>query len=96
MKSFKYISRLIRTKRINHPKGYSQSEVSSLLGYRNGQFISNVERGLCSIPMKRMVDLGQILDISKEEIRLAYMKDCEATLTQYFEEYMAGMEEAKE
>jgi len=42
MRSFKHIAQLIRTKRINHPKNYSQSDLSVLLGYKNGQFISNV------------------------------------------------------
>ena len=50
MRCFKNIAELIKTKRLQHPKGYSQSELSHLLGYKNGQFISNVERALCNIP----------------------------------------------
>ncbi len=52
MRCFKNIAKLIRTKRLQHPKAYSQSELSHLLGYKNGQFISNVERALCNIPLK--------------------------------------------
>ena len=54
MRCFQNIAKLIRQKRLTHPKGYSQSELSHLLGYKNGQFISNVERALCNIPLKML------------------------------------------
>jgi len=84
MRSFKNIAALIRTKRINHPKSYSQSDLSLLLGYKNGQFISNVERGLCNVPLKMMKKISEVLDISGEEIKTAILKDHEETLTNYF------------
>lgn len=28
----------------------TQAEVAEKLGYENGQFISNIERGMCSLP----------------------------------------------
>ena len=52
-------------KRINHPKGYSQSELSHLLGYKNGQFISNVERALCNIPLKMLGKVSEVLEDRK-------------------------------
>ena len=84
MRSFKNIATLIRTKRINHPKSYSQSDLSLLLGYKNGQFISNVERGLCNVPLKMMKKISEVLDISGDEIKTAILKDHEETLTNYF------------
>ncbi|MEA9358623.1 helix-turn-helix transcriptional regulator [Bacteriovorax sp. PP10] len=84
MRSFKNIAALIRTKRINHPKSYSQSDLSLLLGYKNGQFISNVERGLCNVPLKMMKKISEVLDISAEEIKTSILKDHEETLTNYF------------
>ncbi len=84
MRSFKNIATLIRTKRINHPKSYSQSDLSLLLGYKNGQFISNVERGLCNVPLKMMKKISEVLDISAEEIKSSILKDHEETLTNYF------------
>lgn len=83
MRCFEHIAKLIRTKRINHTKGYSQSELSNLLGYKNGQFISNVERALCSIPLKMLRKVSEVLDITSEELKEAILKDQEATLNNY-------------
>lgn len=84
MRSFKNIAQLVRTKRIGHPKNYSQSDLSLLLGYKNGQFISNVERGLCNVPLKMMKKISEVLDINPEELKAAILKDHEETLTNYF------------
>lgn len=84
MKSFRNVAVLIKTKRFNHPKKYSQSELSVLLGYKNGQFISNVERGLCNVPLKMMKRIADILDISPEELKKTLLKDHEETLANYF------------
>lgn len=83
MRCFKNIAQLIRTKRMNHPKGYSQSELSHLLGYKNGQFISNVERALCNIPLKMLRRVSEVLDISSEELKASILKDQEETLNNY-------------
>lgn len=85
MRSFKNIAVLIKTKRMNHTKNYSQSDLSALLGYKNGQFISNVERGLCNVPLKMMKRISEVLDINQEEIKVAILKDHEETLTNYFD-----------
>jgi transcriptional regulator with XRE-family HTH domain len=83
MRCFKNIAQLIRTKRMNHPKGYSQSELSHLLGYKNGQFISNVERALCNIPLKMLRKVSEVLDISSDELKTSILKDQEETLNNY-------------
>lgn len=83
MRCFENIAKLIRTKRLNHPKGYSQSELSHLLGYKNGQFISNVERALCNIPLKMLGKVSEILDIDSEDIKQAILKDHDKTLDNY-------------
>ena len=83
MRCFKNIAQLIRTKRMNHPKGYSQSELSHLLGYKNGQFISNVERALCNIPLKMLKKVSEVLDIVPEELKAAILRDQEETLNNY-------------
>jgi transcriptional regulator with XRE-family HTH domain len=84
MRSFKHIAQLIRTKRINHPKNYSQSDLSVLLGYKNGQFISNVERGLCNVPLKMMKRISEVLEIDPDDLKTAILKDHEETLTNFF------------
>lgn len=83
MRCFQNIAKLIRTKRLSHAKGYSQSELSNILGYKNGQFISNVERALCNIPLKMLKRVADVLDIPVEDLKLAVMKDTEATLNRY-------------
>lgn len=83
MRCFDNIAKLIRTKRINHPKGYSQSELSHILGYKNGQFISNVERGLCNIPLKMLKKVSEVLDIESLALKESILKDHEQTLNNY-------------
>src|SRR5210317_2601560 len=86
MRCFENIAKLVRTRRINHPKGYSQSELSHLLGYKNGQFISNVERALCNIPLKMLGKVSEILDISSDDIKQAILRDHDKTLDNYLAE----------
>lgn len=83
MRCFENIAKLIRTKRVSHPKGYSQSDLSHLLGYKNGQFISNVERALCNIPLKMLGRVSEVLDIDPEDLKTAILKDHEVTLNNY-------------
>ena len=83
MRCFDHIAKLIRTIIIQNSKGYSQSELSHLLGYKNGQFISNVERALCNIPLKMLSRVSEILDVSAEELKSAILKDHEVTLENY-------------
>ena len=83
MRCFKNIAKLIRTKRLQHPESYSQSELSHLLGYKYGQFISNVERALCNIPLKMLVKVSGVLDIDPKELKMAILKDQEETLNNY-------------
>ena len=83
MRSFESIAKLIREKRMGHPKGYSQSELSQLLGYKNGQFISNVERALCNVPLKMLSRVSEILDIPHADLKKAILEDQEKTLENF-------------
>jgi transcriptional regulator with XRE-family HTH domain len=49
-------------------RGISQSDVAKKLGYTSAQFISNIERGLCSPPMSALRDLVDLYKIPKQEI----------------------------
>lgn len=84
MRSFKNVATLIRTRRTEHPKQYSQADLSDQLGYKNGQLVSNIERGLCSLPLKMMKKASEILSINPDELKAAILKDYEETLTKYF------------
>lgn len=61
--NFDQMAKLIKKKRAE--KKLSQGQLSFKLGYKNGQFISNVERGLCGIPAKKASTLCKILGIDK-------------------------------
>lgn len=91
MRQFKNIAELIKSKRLQHPKGYSQSELSHLLGYKNGQFISNVERALCNIPLKMLGKVSDVLDITPGELKRAILKDHEETLDNYLSVSQPGI-----
>lgn len=52
MYKFNSIASVVREYRTK--EGLSQSELSKKVGYKNGQFISNAERGLCTIPTKKL------------------------------------------
>jgi hypothetical protein len=69
------VGNMIKEARLNHPKRYSQSELSHLLGYLNGQFISNMERHLCTLPMKMIPKVCSILNIDIEVMKEAFIKD---------------------
>jgi transcriptional regulator with XRE-family HTH domain len=83
MRHFEHIAALIKRKRLAHPRNLSQSDLSHLLGYKNGQFISNVERALCNIPFKMLPKVCEVLDISKDDIKNAMMQDHSDTLDVY-------------
>ena len=80
---FSHIAKLIRERRVSHPKNYSQSELSQMLGYKNGQFISNVERALCNVPLKMLPKVSQILDITPADLKRAMLEDHQQTLENY-------------
>lgn len=90
MRSFQNIAKLIRQKRQNHPQGYSQSELSQKLGYKNGQFISNVERGLCNIPLKMLAKVSEVLDVTHADLKEAILADHCETLDNYLTQASAA------
>jgi transcriptional regulator with XRE-family HTH domain len=79
-RSFSGIANLVKKYRLQHSDKLSQVELSNLLGYKNGQFISNVERGICAIPLKALKDLVRILSIPEDELLAAMVKDYEQTI----------------
>lgn len=53
----------------------SQGEVSKKLGYKNGQFISNIERGLASVPPKIINKLAKTIKVKPALIVTAMVQD---------------------
>lgn len=85
---FKHISYLIKTKRLQ--KLMRQTELSRQLGYPDGQFINNLERGACGLPPKMMGLVSLHLDVPINELAHAMLKDYAATLDQAIEEQKTG------
>ena len=85
MHKFKTVSTLIREARTN--QDISQQTLSEKLGYKSGQFLSNVERGLCSIPSKKVPLLSSILKIDQGLIISAMTEDYKRNVTIEVEAY---------
>ncbi len=53
----------------------TQGELAHALGYKNGQFVSNVERGLCGVPVDKWDLLSKTLRIPLLKLKAAYLAD---------------------
>ena len=49
-------------------KGLSQGDLAALLGYGTSQFISDWERGVAAIPMRRLTEIALHLDINRDKL----------------------------
>lgn len=83
---FDNIAKLIKLKRRALSPKVSQQGLSYRLGYKNGQFISNIERGLCSVPLRSLNSICKVLKVSKEELRETLLRDYAETIDNYFAE----------
>ena len=57
--------------------GFTQIELSERLGYSTAQFISNIERGICAVPMNVVALYAELCEINKDELLGMLMKDTE-------------------
>lgn len=85
-RAFDNIAQLIKEKRRRLTPKVSQQGLSYRLGYKNGQFISNIERGLCSVPLRSLNSICEVLKVSKEELKQTLLDDYAKTIDNYFEE----------
>jgi len=74
-KKFDNVAKVIRLAR--QVTTISQNDLAKHLGYKNGQFVSNIERGICSIPPERVAAAAKKLGIQQQEIINAAVKDFE-------------------
>ena len=79
MRKFKNIARVVFEAREH--RRYSQQDLAQELGYKNGQFISNVERGKCGIPAEKLFLLSKILGTSPVMYAEALLSDYREYLT---------------
>lgn len=75
---FENIGELTRLSR--KEKGLSQLGLGEKLGYGNAQFISNLERGICGLPKKKMKKYCKLLSVSHADIVRVMAEDYEAKL----------------
>ena len=78
---FIHISKVLKDARTRTP--YSQQDLSCKLGYKSasgGQFISNVERGLCGLPPKKMIETAEILGADIQLFKEAAIKDYQESI----------------
>jgi transcriptional regulator with XRE-family HTH domain len=76
--TFEFISKTV--KKLRTARKISQEELSHLLGFKNGQFISNIERAKCSIPFCKIPKMAVIFRVEEDVIIKAILSDTESAL----------------
>lgn len=73
-----HVNRLVRNSRVS--KGVSQLELAEALGYISPQYISNIERNLTGLSVKKYKQVCEVLDIPVEKLIRASVKDYKLNL----------------
>lgn len=79
-RKFNNIAKVMKDIRISEGPEFSQRKMGKMLGFKNGQYISNIERGLCSIPPKVVPALVKKFMVSEKTIIDAMIADYRASL----------------
>lgn len=75
MKKHQHIAEVLRSARKS--AGISQGRLGAKLGL-HAQAISNIERGITSLPLRHMVKISKILDVYPYQLFQAMLRDFEA------------------
>ena len=67
------LSKLLKERR--EALGIPQKAFAADLGWLSGQYISNIERGLCPFPLESIKKASKILDLAPAKIRKAFIMD---------------------
>lgn len=76
------LGHFLKQKRIK--MGFTQSEVAVMLKYTSAQFISNWERGICSPPTSKLIDLAALYKINKREFIDVILEQTKIDIEKYF------------
>jgi len=87
-KYFPSTAKLIKERR--EVVGISQTSLAYALGYKNGQFVSNAERGLSSFPAEKIVLLAEALNCKPELIIEARVEEERIHLTNVVNALQSG------
>jgi len=55
-------------KKVRRKRNITQLEMSTKMGLRSSQYVSNIERGLATLPVFRIDEVATILKVEPEEI----------------------------
>jgi transcriptional regulator with XRE-family HTH domain len=83
----KGFGRYLREKR--RDAGLSQQNAASALGYSSPQFISNLERGTCPVPLNRIRQFIDLYKIDHDEFVSRFLNEQEIMLRQYIQPHEA-------
>lgn len=72
---------LIKSARLN--AGLSQGKLARKLGYETPQYISNIERGLCSLNLRKAKKLCKATGMNPLELRYALRADFQKFLKSF-------------
>lgn len=75
---FKVMGKYLQTKRVD--QNLSQGQVASKLGYSSPQFISNIERGLCAPPLRKLKKTINLYNLNGEEVMALILDQQESHL----------------
>lgn len=73
MKNYPNIARVLKDARLK--TGFTQGDLSKVLGFKNAQFVSNVERAICSLPPYKAYLTSEFLNSDPKELRQAAIDD---------------------
>lgn len=62
----------------------SQEDLAIELRYNNGQMVSNIERGLCGLPLKHIKKTCEVMSIEHEKMKEAILSDLSEEIDFYF------------
>jgi transcriptional regulator with XRE-family HTH domain len=82
-----------RDKRIS--RGVTQTELATVLGFGNGQYVSNWERGMCSPPLESIYVMIDLLNLPKDEVMNLIIDDNRRFLKSYFASKPKGSKSKK-
>ena len=78
--SFSQIAEIVREGRLRAE--LSQGDLAKIMNFKNGQFISNIERGLCSLPAKNIAKLCKVLSLDFGHVIEGMTADYKFRITQ--------------
>ena len=78
--AFSHIAQVLKEGRLGAE--LSQNDLAKIMGFKNGQFVSNIERGKCSLPAKNIVKLCKVLSLDFGHVVEGMTADYKFRITQ--------------